>query len=107
MKIFRDNKAITQLGDFGRIVKIYNRLATTLVTFESLWFTQWKARIDQARNGLRATLFVHHPVTNEIVVNADERYAFYSILVNVSKFMTTTLHISMLDDVGTLTNAPV
>ncbi|XP_060567478.1 dynein axonemal heavy chain 5-like [Ruditapes philippinarum] len=72
MKIFRDNKAITQLGDFGRIVRIYNRLATALVTFESLWFTQWKGRIDQARNGLRATLFVHHPVTNEIVVNADE-----------------------------------
>lgn len=73
MKIFRDNKSITQLGDFSRIVRIYNKLATALVTFESLWFTQWKGHIDQARNGLRATLFVHHPVTNEIVVNADER----------------------------------
>ena len=73
MKVFRDNKAVNQLGDFGRIVKIYNRLATALVTFESLWFTQWKNRIDQARNGLRATLFVHHPVSNDIVVNADER----------------------------------
>ena len=73
MKVFRDNKAITQLTDFGRIVRIYNRLATALVTFESLWFTQWKNRIEQARAGLRATLFVHHPETKEVVVNADER----------------------------------
>ncbi|WAR07684.1 DYHG-like protein [Mya arenaria] len=85
MKIFRDNKAITQLGDFGRIVKIYNRLATALVTFESLWFTQWKARIDQARNGLRATLFVYHPITNEIVVNADERVLE---LIHEAKWLT-------------------
>ncbi|KAL4232681.1 hypothetical protein ACF0H5_007369 [Mactra antiquata] len=85
MKIFRDNKAITQLGDFGRIVRIYNRLATALVTFESLWFTQWKARIDQARNGLRATLFVHHPITDEIVVNADERVLE---LIHEAKWLT-------------------
>ncbi|XP_053397319.1 dynein axonemal heavy chain 5-like isoform X6 [Mercenaria mercenaria] len=85
MKVFRDNKAITQLGDFGRIVRIYNRLATALVTFESLWFTQWKGRIDQARNGLRATLFVHHPVTNEIVVNADERVLE---LIHEAKWLT-------------------
>ncbi|XP_052242570.1 uncharacterized protein LOC127852659 [Dreissena polymorpha] len=85
MKVFRDNKAITQLGDFGRIVKIYNRLATALVTFESLWFTQWKARIDNARNGLRATLFVHHPITNEIVVNADERVLE---LIHEAKWLT-------------------
>ena len=76
MKVFRDNKAVSQLSDFGRIVRIYNRLATVLVTFESLWFTQWRSRIDLARIGLQATLFVHHPLTNEIVVNADERYVY-------------------------------
>lgn len=85
MKIFRDNKAVTQLTDFGRIVRIYNRLATALVTFESLWFTQWKNRIEQARAGLRATLFVHHPVTREIVVNADERVLE---LIHEAKWLT-------------------
>ncbi|KAL5009692.1 hypothetical protein ScPMuIL_011997 [Solemya velum] len=85
MKVFRDNKAVNQLGDFGRIVRIYNRLATALVTFESLWFAQWKNRIDQARNGLRATLFVHHPVTNKIVVNADERVLE---LIHEAKWLT-------------------
>lgn len=73
MRIFRDNKAVTNLKDFGRIVKIYNRLATALVTFESLWFTFWKQSIDHARNGLRATLFVLHPQTGDILVNADEK----------------------------------
>lgn len=73
MKVFRDIKAVTHLKDFSRIVKLYNRLATALVTFESLWFTHWKQSIDHARNGLRATLFVHHPETKEIMVNADEK----------------------------------
>ncbi|OWF37572.1 Dynein heavy chain 5, axonemal [Mizuhopecten yessoensis] len=85
MKIFRDNRAINQLGDFGRIVRIYNRLATALVTFESLWFTQWKNRIEQARSGLRATLFVHHPSTDQIVVNADERVLE---LIHEAKWLT-------------------
>ncbi|XP_070190368.1 uncharacterized protein [Littorina saxatilis] len=85
MKIFRDNKAITQLTDFGRIVRIYNRLATALVTFESLWFTQWKNRIEQARAGLRATLFVHNPETREVVVNADERVLE---LIHEAKWLT-------------------
>ena len=85
MRVFRDNKAVTNLKDFGRIVKIYNRLATALVTFESLWFAHWKQKIDHARNGLRATLFVIHPETGNIVVNADEKYVdwivegFYTI----------------------------
>ena len=73
MKVFRDNRAITNLKDFSRIVRMYNRLATALVTFESLWFSQWKSHIEHAREGLRATLFVHHPETKIIVVNADDR----------------------------------
>lgn len=85
MKIFRDNRAVNQLGDFGRIVRIYNKLATALVTFESLWFTQWKNRIDHARNGLRATLFVHHPTTEEIVVNADERWGWLTCKIVPNK----------------------
>ena len=54
-------------------LQIYNRLATALVTFESLWFTHWKQSIDHAKNGLKATLFVLHPDTKDILVNADEK----------------------------------
>ncbi|XP_067674368.1 uncharacterized protein [Haliotis asinina] len=85
MKVFRDNKSVSQLSDFGRIVRIYNRLATALVTFESLWFTQWKNQIDQARAGLRATLFVHHPTSGEVVVNADEKVLE---LIHEAKWLT-------------------
>lgn len=74
MKVFRENKAVTNLKDFSRIVKLYNRLAMALVTFESLWFNHWKQGIEHAKSGLCATLFVHHPETKEIMVNADEKY---------------------------------
>jgi dynein heavy chain len=73
MRIFRENRAVTNVKDYGRIVKIYNRIATALVTFESLYFAQLKAHIENAKAGLKATLFIHHPKTRKIVVNADER----------------------------------
>ncbi|CAG5121565.1 unnamed protein product, partial [Candidula unifasciata] len=73
MKIFQENKAVTSLVDFGSQVRIYNRLATALVTFESLWFTQWKKNIEEVRSGLRSTLFMLHPETGEIIVNSDNR----------------------------------
>ena len=73
MKVFRDNKAVANLKDYGRIVRLYNRIATALVTFERLWFAQWKQNIEYARTGLRATLFVLHPVTGELMVNVDDK----------------------------------
>ena len=73
MRVFTDNKAVSNLKDYGRIVKLYNRIATALVTFESLWFSHWKQNIEHARAGLRATLFVLHPVTGELTVNVDEK----------------------------------
>ena len=73
MKVFRENKAVAHLKDFSRIVKIYNRLATALVTFESLWFTHWKNSIEVARNGLKATLLVQNQENDDIIVNSDDR----------------------------------
>ncbi|XP_071954985.1 uncharacterized protein [Antedon mediterranea] len=73
MKIFRDNKAIMTMKEFSRIVKLYNRIATALVTFESLWLSHWKTQLEPAKAGLKATLLVVHPETRCIVVNADER----------------------------------
>ncbi|XP_074662754.1 uncharacterized protein LOC141915202 [Tubulanus polymorphus] len=72
MRIFKETKAVTCLQDYGRIVRIYNKLATALVTFESLWFGQLRAHIEQAKIGLKATLLIHHPQTKEIVANTDE-----------------------------------
>ena len=52
---------------------MYNRIATALVTFETMWFQSWKTNIEAAKAGMKATLLVHHPETKEILVNADER----------------------------------
>ena len=51
-------------------------MATALVTFEGLWFNLWKSNIEYAKNGLKATLFITHPDTNEFLVNADEKYVW-------------------------------
>jgi hypothetical protein len=60
--------------DFGRIAKFYNRIATALVKFESLWLTMWKSRIESAKVALKLPLLTHHFETKELLVNADERY---------------------------------
>lgn len=73
MKFFRENKTITQLKDYGRIVKVYNKLATTFVTFESLYFVHWKNSLSDVKAGLHATLLVLHPETRQLIVNADEK----------------------------------
>lgn len=73
MRVFRENRAVTSVKDYGRIVKIYNRIATALVTFESLWFAQLKTHVENAKAGLKATLLIHHPANKKIMVNADER----------------------------------
>lgn len=52
---------------------MYNRIATALVTFETMWYQSWKTSIEAAKAGMKATLLVHHPDTKEILVNADER----------------------------------
>jgi hypothetical protein len=49
-----ENKTVTQLKGCGRIVKIYNELATTLVTFESLWFAHWTNLFEGVKTALRA-----------------------------------------------------
>ena len=55
-------------------MKFYNRIATALVKFESLWLTMWKSRIESAKVALKLPLLTHHFETKELVVNADERY---------------------------------
>jgi hypothetical protein len=66
--------AIFFLQDFGRMVKFYNRIATALVKFESLWLSMWKSRIESAKVALKLPLLAHHFESKELIVNADERY---------------------------------
>ena len=73
MLVFRENRAICQLKDFGRIVRIYNRLASTLVTFETLLFSNWCNFVDHVCHRLKSPLLVVDPETKEMIVNADQQ----------------------------------
>ncbi len=69
-------------------MKFYNRIATALVKFESLWLTMWKSRIESAKVALKLPLLTHHFETKELVVNADERYIelIKSVFSSVTEF---------------------
>ena len=66
------------------MVKLYNRVATALMTYETLWHQAWVKGVEESKNGLRATLLVRHPKTGELLVNFDREIGQ---LIRESKFM--------------------
>ena len=55
-----------------KIVKLYNRVARTLVAFEYLWYQAWVDSIDKAMAGLEAVLLIRHPKDGKLYVNFDK-----------------------------------
>jgi dynein heavy chain len=55
MKQFESNQNVLAGKDAKRIIKMYNKVAKTLVAFEYLWYQAWVQSIDQAKAGLQAT----------------------------------------------------
>ena len=49
--------------DSKRIVRTYNRVASALIEFETLWIQAWIRSIEAAKAGLQSTLIVRHPTT--------------------------------------------
>ena len=76
---------LTPIQDFGRIVKFYNRIATALVKFESLWLGLWKSRIDSSMGGLKTSLLVQHSETRQLIVNANGR--LFTVVWSFSLYM--------------------
>jgi dynein heavy chain len=72
MKLFESYKNVLLGKDAKRIIKLYNKVAKTLVAFEFLWFKSWVHSIDQAKAGLQATLIVRHPYDEKLYVNFDQ-----------------------------------
>ena len=60
-----------QTKESKKIVKTYNRIARTIVEFETLWHLAWSKSIEQSKAGLQATLIVRHPETGNLLVNFD------------------------------------
>ena len=58
--------------DSRRIIRVYNRIAKTLVQYETMWVNAWFASIDSCKEGLHATLLVRHPEdVQSLCVNFD------------------------------------
>jgi dynein heavy chain len=72
MKQFESNQNVLAGKDAKRIIKMYNKVAKTLVAFEYLWYQAWVQSIDQAKAGLQATLIIRHPDDGKLYVNFDQ-----------------------------------
>eukprot|EP00768_Dysnectes_brevis_P002834 gnl/Dysnectes_brevis/2072_a2396_807.p1 GENE.gnl/Dysnectes_brevis/2072_a2396_807~~gnl/Dysnectes_brevis/2072_a2396_807.p1 ORF type:complete len:4631 (+),score=1942.19 gnl/Dysnectes_brevis/2072_a2396_807:116-13894(+) len=54
-----------------KVVRMFNRLSSTLQEFEEVWYNGWTSAVSSARHGLQATLLVRHPKTGKLYVNFD------------------------------------
>ena len=72
MKIFKETPELLQSRDARRIIKTYNRVAKTLITYENRWYEAWATRlVEDAKEGLQATLLVCDKATSRVYVNFD------------------------------------
>ncbi|OAF69480.1 Axonemal beta dynein heavy chain 5, partial [Intoshia linei] len=71
MKKFRENNYVLKLPEAKRIIKHYNRIAKIIIEYELLYYRAWKREILKSSNGLKASLLVKHPETQQIYVNFD------------------------------------
>ena len=58
--------------EFNSVCKQYNKLAQVLITFETLWYTQWKANVESVRGGASLHVLAYNPLQpRAILVNSD------------------------------------
>jgi dynein heavy chain len=69
---FESNQNVLASKDAKRIIRLYNKVARTLVAFEYLWYQAWVQSIETAKAGLQATLIIRHPEDNKLYVNFDQ-----------------------------------
>lgn len=71
MNTFKDNKSIMSTKESKKIIRTYNRVATALVEFETLWHRAWCGSIEAAKAGLAATLLIRQPESTRLFANFD------------------------------------
>ena len=71
MKHFQENEQLMMTKESKKIVKTYNRIARTIVEFETLWHLAWSKSIESSKAGLQATLIIRHPSNSKLYVNFD------------------------------------
>ena len=70
MKSFQLIPKVFVAKDSKRVVKHYNKLAKTLIEFESVWYNAWCNSSEMAKQGLRSRLIVQDS-SDALVVNFD------------------------------------
>ncbi|XP_056421918.1 uncharacterized protein LOC130362045 isoform X2 [Hyla sarda] len=73
MKAFKNVRIVATTLTYSDTVKLYNRIASALVSYEEMWYQKWKSHIDKGLGGLHFTLLVREPVTQQLMVNTDLR----------------------------------
>ena len=63
----------TGLPSAAKVVRQYNRLLQVLTEYEMLYYHAWVRQLEAAQEGLKASLLVRHPETQEVFVNLDEQ----------------------------------
>ena len=61
MKEFMQMKPILGTKEFKKAQKLYSRLLSSLVEFESQWRTAWERAVGQMKDGMNATLLARDP----------------------------------------------
>ncbi|EGD79261.1 hypothetical protein PTSG_09985 [Salpingoeca rosetta] len=86
MMFFKSHTEVIQAaGPAAHTIRLYNKLSKALLTYETMYFTKWKASVSGMLSGLKATLLVEHPTTRRLVLNADP--AVFTLL-DEAKIMT-------------------
>jgi len=72
MHKFKCNPAILASKEAKKLIRMYNKMAKTLIEFETLWYQAWVNSIEAVKSGLQATLIIKHPEDgNRFHVNFD------------------------------------
>ena len=61
MQRFQSNNVILAAAESKKIIRLFNRVARTLIEYETLWYQAWCDSIEASKSGLQATLLVRHP----------------------------------------------
>ena len=70
---------VVLLSEFNTVCKQYNKLAQVLITFETLWYTQWKANVESVKGGITMNVLAYNPHDGTIIVNSDSGYQKFSL----------------------------
>jgi len=92
MKKFQENPKVFFPRDSKKIVRHYNKLARTLIEFESLWFQAWERSTDSAKKGLRAKLIV----AEANPTNATQPKLYVNFDHGVLQLMREAKHLSLM-----------